>query len=276
MKHGITFVKISPILGIKPRYTIIFLVFALILFSCERYNIIIDPYYPTTINKLDYSTLSHIRDTYNLRNKYLHSSLNEFGFCDMGDVASESPPLLESLTEAEAIETVKNFVLLNPSETGVENMEELRFDRILFRSGYFDGSTAWIITSSCQNVDTIEIVNTNISFRIKNREVVFCTGNWFSDVYIPDSFIFSQNRAKSSLLNRVVEHYNIAGEGYYLRITSDDLKSSNTKLSIVPITKGECIELRVAWRIGIESVSHIIFVDVMTGEIIYQEPTSIS
>ena len=115
-----------------------------------------------------------------------------------GTVASESPPLLESLTEAEAIETVKNFVLLNPSETGIEPMEELRFDRILFRSGYFDGSTAWIITSSCQNVDTIEIVNTKyLHFRIKNREVVFCTGNWFSDVYIPDSFIFSQNRAKS-------------------------------------------------------------------------------
>jgi hypothetical protein len=276
MIHRVTFVKMSISSGFKSRHIIIFLVLVFTLFSCERDNIPVDPYYPTTINKLDYIALSHIRDIYNLRNKYLHSSLNEFGFCDMGDVPSESPPLLESLTEAEAIETVKNFVQINPSETGVENIDELRFDRTSFRSGYYDGSTTWIITSSCQNVDTIEIVNTNISFRIKNREVVFCTGNWFSDIYIPERFIFSQTHAKASLLNRVVEHYNFAGEGYYVRITSNDLASSKTKLSIVPLTKDESIELRVAWRIEIASVAYIIFVDVMTGEVIYKESTIIS
>ena len=258
-------------------YKPLFLIASIILtFGCEQDNILVDPNYPTTINKLNYSTLSQNRETYSLRNIYLQTSLNEFGFCANGDVSSEIPPILESLTEEEAVETVKNFVATNPYETGVENILELRFDRIFLRSGYTDGSTKWIITSSCQKIDTIEVENTNISFRIRNREVEACTGNWFPEIYIPSSFIFSQTQAKSRLLNKVVEHYNIAGEKYYQTITSGGLESSNITLCILSMTQDECIELRVAWKIWIESVSYIIFVDVMTGEILSQEPTIIS
>ena len=202
------------------------------------------------------------------------TSLNEFGFTDYsGDpLSADSPPPQDPLTESGAIGVVKNFVSRNRSETGVRNPDDLNFTQIFTNPGY-GGAEGWILRSSNQKVDTIEVMYSEILFHITNREVTFCIGNWYPYIYIPGNFHVGQNRAKSSLLNKVVTHYSMAGEPYYVTISASDIEKSTTGLKILPLVTDDKIELRVAWLINIPGpVYYKIYIDVMTGAIMDRSP----
>jgi hypothetical protein len=112
---------------------------------------------------------------------------------------------------------------------------------------------------------------------IKNREIEYCIGNWYHNIYVPKSFNFDQDKAKAILVNKVVSHTTIGGQQYNVTISATDLNSSITKLKILPLTTDDKIELRVSWQINIPGpVYYKIYVDVMTGDIIGEEPTIIS
>jgi hypothetical protein len=250
--------------------------FVLLFLSCEKSDI--DSNYPTTFNKLSTEKLSQERTTFSSINKYLTTTLNDFGFCGYsGDpLIVESPPLQDLLTQSEAIEIVKNFALKNPSETGIKNPNDLTFYQISSNTGY-DGANGWLLKSSFQKIDTVEVMYSEIIFHIKNREVTFCIGNWFPDIYVPKHFNINQDKAKTLLINKVVSHTSIGGEKNYVTISAGDLNESTVKLKILPITSDDRIELRIGWQINIPGpVYYIIYVDVMTGDIIGQEPTIIS
>jgi hypothetical protein len=244
--------------------------------SCERNDF--DSNYPTTFKVYSSETLSQMQTSFSSKNKYLTTSLNEFGFCGFfGDpLIVESPPIQELLTQSEAIEIIKNFVSKNIPETGVENPNDLTFSQIS-RSSEYGGAVGWSFKTSYQKVDTIEVMYSVIIFHITNREVTFCVGNWFPDIYIPRKFNISQNNAKTYLIGKVVSHITFVGEKYYVTISKADIDKSTTSLKILPITTEDKTELRVSWQINIpRPVYYIIHVDVMTGEIIGQEPTIIS
>jgi Zn-dependent metalloprotease len=104
-----------------------------------------------------------------------------------------------------------------------------------------------------------------------------CYGNRYPHIYIPGKFTFSQQKAKERLVNRVVSHYTIAAQKYDVKISASDIDKSSTRLVVYPVTKEDRIELRVTWEINIPGpVFYKIYVDVMTGEIINEEPTIIS
>lgn len=254
----------------------ILLIFAIFFAGCETIDI--DPDYPTTFKRLPFPTLEQLRTEFAQNNIYLKSSLSDFGFCSRFDydVSPEIPPVLDSMTENEAIDLVRTFVSHNPSATGVKSLSDFQIEKIWSRSAYYDGSIPWMVRSSNQMVDTIEVLNTQIHFNIKNRELVNVGSNWYPDIYIPENFVFNQEQAKSKLVGKKVSHYTISGDRYYLTISAADLNSSVVKLAILPVTTDEIIELRVTWQIWITSVSYIICVDVMNGEILREEPTMIS
>jgi hypothetical protein len=62
------------------RHLIKILLFALMFVSCEKNDF--DSNYPTTFRMVPSETLSQIRTSFSSKNKYLTTSLNEFGFCD--------------------------------------------------------------------------------------------------------------------------------------------------------------------------------------------------
>lgn len=250
----------------------------LVMFFTGCETIDIDPDYPTTFKRLPFQTLEQLRTEFAQNNIYLNSSLSDFGFCSRFDydVSPEIPPVLDSLTENEAIELVRTFVLHNPSATGVKSLHDFQIEKIWSRPAYNDGSIPWMVRSSNQMVDTIEVLNTQIHFNIKNRELVNVGSNWYPDIYIPENFVLNQEQAKSKLVGKKVSHYTFSGDIIYLTISAADLNSSVVKLAILPVTTNEMIELRVTWQIWIDSVAYKIYVDVMNGEILREEPTAIS
>jgi hypothetical protein len=237
-------------------------------------NIPVDPNYPTTFNRLDSTTLSERRTAFTERNKYIVSTLNEFGFCTGGGRLIH-PPHQDNITQQDVIETVKNFALLNPAETGIENPDELTFTHISHPTSS-SGDILWILESSSQKIETKEVIGSKIYFWVMNKEVVTCTGNWYPHIYIPQNFYIDQEQAKLLLIGRVVMHYGFAGDKYYVKILAEYLNSSSVKLSIVPFNHDNKIELRVTWQIKVPAADYKLFVDVMTGEIVYKEPTMIS
>lgn len=263
------------------NFILIFIFLACSLLSCQKDNF---PYpqdsnYPTVINQLNSSVLTQMKASYAQQNKYMESSINGFGFCDMEEINNsvESPPVLSLLTQSEAIAIANDFVSVNSAATGVKNPADLKFSSINTDSGYGDGATYWYFRTTNQHIDTIEVMYSQILFNIKNHKLVYCVGNWYPNVYIPANFNVSADMAKSSLLNKIVGHTTIAGVPYSATISSASLGASTTHLVVLPLITDTKIELRVTWQINIPApVYYIMYVDVMTGELIGQEETIIS
>lgn len=260
---------------------LIFLFAACLLISCEKtdLNYSQDGNYPTVINKLSTETLTQLKTSFAQKNKFVVSSINQFGFCDLVEINNSipSPPVAQLLTQSETITIVSNFASANSAATGVKNAADLKFTSINTDSGYFDGATYWYFRTENQRIDTIEVIYSQIIFHIKNREIHYCAGNWYPEVYIPGHFNIDRDKAKSSLLNRIVWHSTIAGVPYSATVTAASLAASTTRLVILPLITDDKIELRVTWQINIPGpVYYLIFIDVMTGEIVGEQPTIIS
>jgi Zn-dependent metalloprotease len=254
----------------------IILLFSVLLLCCENLDIPKD--YPTTYNKLSSSSISQMRASYEVKNPFMVTSLNEFGFCDyLEDLLNVGTPSIQaSITKSEAIEKIKLFISQNSSETGVNNSDDISIYKISTDTGY-GGHIYWHSKTLNQKYDTIEVMNTMILVHLIDGQPHLCVGNWYPNINVPKEFNFSQSKAKSLLKGQKVSHWSFGGDEYIVTISNEDLEKSEIRLKILPVETEDKIELRVCWEINIPGpVYYKIYVDVMTGGIIQQEPTIIS
>jgi len=278
-KNGTIFDNSYVTINIMFKTLAIILAIFILTMSCEKvveYNI--PENYPTTFKKLSSNSLLQMRVSYALKNPYMTSSLNDFGFCYwFGDPLNVGiPPFQNIITQSEATELVRNFVSNNSSETGVKDPNDLSFYRVKTYTGS-DGAIRWSFISSNQKIDTIEVLHTELLIYLTNKEVSMCIGNWYHEIFIPTEFNVNQTKAKADLIGKVVTHYRFEGPKYTVTISEADLVESITGLKVLPIKSEDIIELRVCWQINFPGpVYYNIYVDVMTGNIVGQEPTIFS
>jgi len=108
-------------------------------------NLPVDSNYPTTFYKLDPGTLSKRITAFADRNKYIVSSLNEFGFCSGGGLYSK-PPQCNNITREEAVEIVKNFISQNQVETGITDPNNLTIIKTINTTTY-NNDFRWYLES---------------------------------------------------------------------------------------------------------------------------------
>lgn len=251
------------------------IVFSIFLNSCEKINI---PFgYPTSYGKISSPTLSEKQKNYINRNPYLETTLNDFGFCDIeGELLDRTvPPFAGSISEVQALVRVNDFVLKNASETGINNPQQLTFRSKTNQTSH-DGYDLWHFRSMNQKIDTVEVLYSEILFHLVNGEVRSCHGNWYPEVYIPAEFNFNESKAKNVLIGRVVSHYSIGGEEYKFTISKKNLENCTFHLKVLPKEYEDRIDLYVCWQIYVPDVNYKLYVDVMSGDIVDQEPTVIS
>lgn len=241
--------------------------------SCEEENpAIVDLHYPTVITRLNSQTVDYLREKFYKNNKYIVSSLNQFGFCAYNggrNSLDELPPEV-NLTESEVADIVKDFISRNSTFTGIINTEEVSFTSISQKNDY------WHIKSKNQIIDTIEVLKTEINFTVLNGEVLHCLGNWFPEVNIPEKFNYTPSHAKALLWNKEVIHHWWSGN-VKVKVQANNLKESKIRLVVLPLRTDHIIALHVAWEIDVPAPVHYKFyVDVMTGDIIMEFPTIIS
>jgi uncharacterized repeat protein (TIGR02543 family) len=232
-----------------------------------------DPMYPTTIYRLSEEILLEMRNDFAQRNPDVYTTLNHFGFCAIASGGRNGTP--GGFTKEEAIAAVKEFVARNPEYTGVSNPNDLQFKSITSTVGYND-VLFWYFYAENQIINNMEVDYSGINFYTQSEKLVSCYGNHFPEVYVPEKFNFSVEKAKSQLLGKEVIHLGWTGPYSEGIVTEDLLQQSITELIIVPLKTDEKIELRVAWKIFISSLHHIFEIDVMTGEIIREKPTIIA
>jgi hypothetical protein len=257
------------------RYVLPILILSVLLTSCEKINIPIG--YPTTYKKLSGADLLQKQTSFRSRNQFLKTTLNDFGFCDIDDdlLSGQTPPYNGDITESQAIAVVNDFVSRNLVETGINDPQDLSF-RSKSKDISFAGSVLWHFRSVNQKIDTIEVLFSEILIHLENAQVSLCYGNWYPEINVPNVFNFNQSKAKTVLIGKVVSHYSIGGEEYKFTISKTNLDKSQFHLKIVPRESDDKIELHICWQIYIPDVSYKLYVDVMSGEIVRQEPTIIS
>ena len=243
-------------------------------YSCNKEDTSKDINYPTTIYRLPKGTLLQMRNDFAQRNPNVYTTLNQFGFCSIGEYSgvAGSP---DGFTKEEAIAAVKEFVARNLEYTGVNSPDDLHFRTIHSSIGY-NNVVSWSFRTENQIINNIEVKDTELLFNTLTKTLVSCQGNHFPKVYVPEKFNFDAERAKSKLLGKEAVHWGWAGQ-YSLGIVKEEhLQECPTNLIIVPITTEDKIELHVAWQIRVDAVYYVYTVDVMTGKIIGESPTIIS
>lgn len=258
---------------------LISLTILILFYSCEKSSYLTenDPYYPTIIKRVDADQLSKLKSDFARQNIYLKTSLNEYGFCDYAEDYFEKPvpPIDTTVIKDEAINIAKKFIAENTKYSGVKQIKDLEFRKIEDMNGFWDGNKGWHLLTSNQRVDAMEVMSTSILINLRGKEVVYCLGNWFPDIYIPKKFNVTANEAKASLQGMMLVHYGWGGP-IYVRVTAESLRESTIWLVVYPVEFDDHKEIRVAWEIYIPQVSYILYVDVITGEVIGETPTIIA
>lgn len=252
-----------------------FLPFIILFINCEREKLYVDPDYPSTYFKIPTDILLSRRTALESNYPYLKTSVDQFGFCFWpNDYKDTNPPAnSDLLTDVTATSLAKKFISEYPEETGITNPEDVVIAAVYPLS---DG-IHWVIVTSNQKVNDTEVLNTEVVIKITNGVLVSCEGNWFPEIYIPDKFNFDESRVKTHLIGQVVTHTNIGGDKFNVTITKQDIISISGELKVVPVRTDNRIELRLTWMFNIPSPVHCkVYADVMTGEIILQEPGIIS
>ena len=258
----------------KLNIHILFALFFLI--SCDENNNIKDPeikpLYPTTIEKLEESELTKLRYEYHHRNYFICTSLNKFGFSDccedFGPSSGGSPPaVLSSLPENQATEMIESFLLLNQMHTGINSVNNLTYSHKKFE--IINSNIFWSFRVSNQKIDSIEVLHSEIRIQLENGKVTWCVGNWYPEVYIPETFNYSQGESKFLLLNTSIYSEEVQDN---LTITEENLCESDVRLVVFPLETVEKIELIVAWEIFIPfPFNYLFYIDAMTGNVVWKE-----
>lgn len=247
----------------------------LVFISCDNNSDFpIDRNYPTTIFKLSDTEYSKALADFTHKNKYVYSSLDSFGFCELGN-RKVSTPSVKSISKEQAIKAIHEFIDKNRKETGVAVGQEVFISVITERYNLKDGQLFSAVIEN-PTINNIEVLFSPIVFQLKHGEVVSCYGHHYNNIYIPSTFNVDAEKAKSLLVNYELGHADISGKTHPFKITTDDLKNTITELKIYPLKEPDKIELRVVWQIYIPAVNFIVYVDVMTGEKVLATPTIIS
>lgn len=253
------------------------LLFILFIQGCDQNNVTLNNElsYPTTYKKLDIATLKLMRTEFATANPYCVSSINDFGFCGFLDslLPAQWPARIPDLTGSEAITVANSFISKNSTLLGVKASDVFTFTRSDSIT-IFEGSLKWFITADFQNYEGLEVYDTYISFEITDGKVTACSGNWYPYIYIPLKFnIDNEVKAKAAVLNKIVYLYEITGRPAPQNITAKSLETAIFSKMIYPVYINNQIELHVIWILSIPDVHYVVYLDVMSGEIIGGYPT---
>jgi len=256
-------------------------VFLLIIFiqSCDQIDTttIGDKNYPTIYRKLDATTLNQMRTDFAKTNPFLNTSITDFGFCGYtADYISTAwPTRIPDLTKIEAINATRLFISQNTARLGVKITDAITFSRVDSFTIY-EGSIKWYLYSDTQKIGDLEVYDTYLRFSLTNGKMTSSDGNWYPYIYIPARININEVKARSILLNKVVYLSDFSGKPISMTITAKSLETAEFSKLIYPLKTTDKIELRIVWVVNIPEVFYVIYMDVMTGEIVDGYPTVIS
>ena len=137
--------------------------------------------------------------------------------------------------------------------------------------------TDWIISFENQKYNGIEVLNTGIMVIVHNQ-VSQIIGHHFKDILIPVYSIIPKDKLAEKLVGKKLE--TMCWTKIEITITPEMILKNKIAQNIIWREVNNSIELRVAWNVPIttsndDNVSWNVWVDILSGEILFYSPTFI-
>lgn len=257
------------------------------MFACnddELFESFSDPNYPTRYCILTDAERNELYENFDSDLK-IYFEVDSFGYLDRkNDKILDSEIFEGNLNNVKDVETIAlNYIEEYQIYYGLSNIMDLNVREI---SGYWVGyggkflqehesdRNRWYVSFENQVYKNIEVYNSKIGLYISPKGVYQSYGNWYPEIYIPQNLDVSFSEAKQKIVGEIIGYSDWGGSKQHA-VTSDDFYSNDTpEKMIIPFRKGDCIELRLCWKIESKTIWNF-YVDVMSGELIMNEQTVI-
>lgn len=245
-----------------------FLVFILILSSCETLEVVDFKDYPLRIEPLESNELQELNERYQSENDdHICSTLNEYGFTGFSRSLfpnDENPCLnrdvvrIQVLNSDSLVIVAKEGLVKNKEFTNVEDISELEVEEVLplFGCTICEGSDInsveieWKITFSNQKSGNTPIQNSTLTVFVDALGINRIWGNWYPEFtsagFINVGYLEAQNMLVGWEIN--MEPY--TGESEIFIIQKEHL-TEEPLFEFVPYINEGILELRRTWRVSI-------------------------
>ncbi|WP_163324440.1 hypothetical protein [Draconibacterium mangrovi] len=213
----------------------------------------------------------------------MYFEIDSFGFPDRKNETHWGSELFtETINDTESVENIiDSFINANRELYGVTDFSQLKPERFSSSWASYGGvlvqenendRNRWMVRFKNQVYNGIEVYDTKIGMYVSAKGVYQTYGHWYSVIHLPLKEDVSYDEAKQTLIGRKFQYYDWGG-GKETVITADAFYTDdNPEMMIVPYRRGNCIEMRLCWKIASKTIWNF-YVDVMNGELVLNEQT---
>ncbi len=268
--------KVFPIL------TLILIFFT----NCKKDNLaddVSDPNYPSKYCILDDGKRDLLAGKLisNTPNYFL---IDSFGFLDRNMYQHPGSEMyIGKINNRDSVlKMAKNFIFKNLELCGVIDTSMLKVDRLfgqwtgfgetLIPDSVTDKNT-WYIYYKEQEFEGLEVFRARMSIALYPKGVYQFSGHYYPDIYLPKTEQITFLEAKEKMVGKTFEYSTGRhGKEYWTISYADLYENDKQEKKIIPHRNGDCIELRVCWKIETKAIWNL-YVDIVTEELILNEQT---
>ncbi len=223
--------------------------------------------YPTTLRKLNQSELDARQNQLSLKlGAQYTATLDQFGL--LGHLGLLSRGKSSITISDQAVSVVKSALQQLSRFTNISDTSTLSVESATNHSGVPE-FTDWVIIFKNQTYKGVEVWDTRI-LTLVSDDLVSLDWHHYNDVFVPRDDIVSRERAKKSIVGKVIS-YSCWTPGRFT-ITDSSIVTAGIVCTIVPLVKNDSLEFHLTWRIPISpaggSPYWYYFLDALTGETI--------
>lgn len=253
----------------KISFVILLVIVGSGLSSCDLLTVNTDVgEYPSTFHPLETEELEAMNDEYQQANgNHICSTLNEYGLTGFSEVffqngvnpCTNREVVRVEMTNIDTLESAaKASLLKNSVYTGVEDTSGL----VLKEMNPLPGCTIcegpnenrvdieWRLVFQNQTIDSVEVLDTEITVFIDAEGVNRIWGNWYSGIKDPEFIKFGFEEVKEGMEGWKVDMRQYTGSENIYTITEEDLEKAPRKV-FLPVVEDEKLKIRACWAIPI-------------------------
>lgn len=222
--------------------------------------------YPIEISPLSSTELQELQEDFNTFNsdQLCPHRFDSYGFIEPDGVCARLAGIIPQGTEDLMITRAKEAVVKFGTFTNVPDTSML----VVQRHGGIGSSTERILVVFRNQIEQgLEVMHTDINVWLSANAAMHIYGGWYKEILVPECDKTSEAEARAAAIGTEITYYDIAGQPNVFIVSEENISETATRV-VVPVIKGNSIELRVAWRFSVRLSSWYLFVDTTAGEVV--------
>jgi len=226
--------------------------------------------YPSVFPQLEFSELREMNETYQSENsEHICSTLNMYGFTGYSEIFFENGinpcedrvVVRVEMTNSDTLqEAVKKKLLQNEKYTGVSDTSRLKLKGMESIQGcivcsgpdQYSGIIEWKLVFENQYIDSVKVIDTEITVIMDAEGVNQIWGNWYPDFKVPDFVNFGYEEVQEGMVGWQIDMRPYTGEEEIYTVQAEDLSTQPYKVYLPIEDEGEMeLEIRTCWAIPI-------------------------